>query len=147
MLRGHTQPIGSWDDVIAWLIESFDALDVGDVLELGPSDSVVFRGEDGGTEEIVPCAQAQALEEGVVWVRLSTEVMNLPLLSDLSSDGLPFDEWQDGSIFDDCTDGYLVSNDISVLAEACVVWFRDRQGLAYDELGCEHHRARTLHQL
>jgi hypothetical protein len=142
MLRGRTRPIGGWNDVVAWLIESFTALDVGDVLELGPTGHVAFEDDDG--EEIVPSAQAQALTGGVVWLRLSTEVLGVPLLTTYSSKGIELDVWHDGSVFADCTDGYLASDDFSVLAEACVTWFRDRNGLHYEDLGCEHHRALRL---
>ena len=145
MLRGQTRPIDGWDDVIAWLIESFDALDVGDVLELGPSDHVLFEVDEG--DEIVPTAQAQALRGGVVWLRLSTQVQGVPLLSSFSSKGIDLDVWHDGSMFEDCSDGYLASKDFAILAEACVTWFRDRQGFHYDDLGCEHHRALTLRRL
>lgn len=141
MLRGHVQPIGGWDDVVAWLASSFEALDVGDVLEVGQAGQQVFAEED---EEPVACAQVQALSDGVAWLRLSTDTMAVPLLSDLSSHGLELNEWHSGEIFDDCTDGYLICDDMLVLAEACATWFRDRQSIHYSDLGCEHHRARAL---
>lgn len=80
----------------------------------------------------------------MVMLRLSITYMEVPLLSSYSTTRVALDTWSDGAIFDDCTAGYIVSADYRTLAEACVTWFRDRQEIDLDELGCEHHRARSL---
>lgn len=142
MLRGQTWNVEGWDGMARWLEVSCGALDVGDVLSIGPASHFVYETDDGN--EIVPNAQLQKLQDEIVWCRLSTTFMSAPLLSDLSSDGLALNVWRDGDVYDDCTDGFIVSADFRMLADACVSWFRDRQELRLDELGCHHQRAYSL---
>jgi hypothetical protein len=142
LLEGHNWNLEGWDGMSKWLAVSCGALDIGDVLSIGPGGHFVYEDDDG--TEIVPNAQLQKLHDDVVWLRLSTTFMGVPLLADLSSDGLELDKWRDGDLFDDCTDRFIVSANFQMLADACVSWFRDRQGLGIDELGCHHDRARSL---
>lgn len=138
LIEGQTWDIDGWDGMAEWLEVSCGELDVGDVLSIGPSDPVAFE------VEVVPNAQFQKLEGEVAWLRLSTTVMDTPLLSDLTSDGLLLDSWHPGNDFDDCTDGFIVSANLRLLADACVTWFRDRHGFEIEDLGCHHDRARSL---
>ena len=142
LLEGHTWNLEGWDGMAKWLEVSCGALDVGDVLSIGPNDHIIYEDDDGN--EVVPNAQLQKLHDEVVWLRLSTTFMHAPLLSDFSSEGVVRDEWRGGDLFDDCTDGFIVSADFRTLAHACVSWFRDRQEVRLDELGCHHERARSL---
>ena len=142
LLEGYNWNLEGWGGMARWIEVSCGALDVGDVLSIGPGGHFVYEDDDGS--ELVPNAQLQKLHDEVVWLRLSTTFMATPLLSDLSSDGLTLDEWRAGDVFDDCTDGFIVSADFQMLADACVSWFRDRQELRLDELGCHHERARSL---
>lgn len=142
LLEGCNWNLEGWDGMARWLEVSCGALDVGDVLSIGPGGHVVYEDDDGN--ELVPNAQLQKLHDEVVWLRLSTTFMSAPLLSNLSSDGLELDSWRAGDLFDDCTDGFIISADFRMLADACVSWFRDRQELRLDELGCHHERARSL---
>lgn len=138
-LSGHQFPTRSWDDVARWLVHSLGRLDVGDILEIGPSDAMVHH-----ADEHVPCAQFQALEDGCRWMRQSTTMLGVPLLVDFSTAGLQLDVWHHDGAFDDCTDGYLFSTDHDLLAHSCVAWFRDRHGLEFDQLGCELQPADRL---
>ena len=144
LLEGYQWNLEGWDGMTKWLAVSCGALDVGDVLSIGPSTHIVYEDDDGN--ELVPNAQFQKLQDEVVWLRRSTTFMYAPLLSDLSTAGLSLDEWRDGRLFDDCTDGYIASADFRVLAEACVSWFRDRQEIDLEDLGCHHDRARSLRE-
>jgi len=55
--------------MLKWLNESCGALDVADVLKIGPSGVCGYEDEEGN--EVVPCAEIQKLEDGVVMLRLS----------------------------------------------------------------------------
>lgn len=138
---GPPRPIASWDDAADWLTESFDALDVGDVFDLGPRNAAV---DDPDVE--TPCAQAIALHGGIL-LRLSTTFMAIPALRDHSIDHVALDVWHHDDTFDDCTFGFIVSADTEFLAATCGNWFRDAHGLDFAELGCELVTAVSLESL
>ena len=136
MLRGEKpRRIESWADMERWLLVSFRALDLGDALDIGPAGFVLV--DDETDEEIVPCAQVQALADGLLRIRLSQEVMTPPLVAGYTVRQHALDVWHDSPDGSDCTDGFLISHDARVLAAACTTWFRDRQGLELEDLGCE----------
>jgi hypothetical protein len=139
----HIQPgspcqIDNWEDVADWLGQSFDALETADVFEVGPRDA---RPQD--TNNHIPCAQAMALDGGIL-LRLSTALMETPLLRSHSVDKVTLDVWRRGRTFGDCTFGFVVSADLEFLASACVNWFRDKHQLHHTELGCELTEAVSL---
>ena len=123
------RPINGWFDMADWLIGNLDAMRVGCILELGPSDTFVTSND----QEVV-CAQIQALHNGVFWLRLSEVVLDAPLLADFSTEGLPLDVWRYDDLFEDCTHGYVFSADKQMIAQACVTWFRNRQVAAHREV-------------
>jgi hypothetical protein len=70
--------------------------------------------------------------------------MGLPLLQSYSIVGVDLDTWSSDPLFEDCTDGFIVTRDTIMLAQICVTWFRDSFALSLAELGCEHYRAVSL---
>lgn len=135
---GSPRQIDDWDDVANWLRQSFDALDTADLFDVGPRGA---RLQD--IDDHIPCAQAMALDGGVL-LRLSTTPMGVPLLHSHSVDKVTLDVWHRGKTFDDCTFGFVVSSDLELLSSACVNWFRDKHRLHFTELGCELVQAVSL---
>lgn len=128
---GPLRPIASWDGFAKWLAESFDNLETADVFDIGPMDALV-----GDVDVETPCAQAIALDGGVL-LRLSTTQLGVPPLLGHFIDDVALDVWHHGEVFDDCTFGFIVSTDVEFLALTCVSWFRDAHRLQFTELGCE----------
>ncbi|OZC49406.1 hypothetical protein CH289_17275 [Rhodococcus sp. RS1C4] len=119
----------------AWLIESMYAKPVGLVVELGPSHYIADERDDAD----MVCAQVVALSDGVMMLRRSRSELGHLLLADYSSAGLRLDEWQHDGHFDDCTDGYMFTKDIRLVARTCVAWFRIEAGIATpDEIDCSY---------
>lgn len=132
-----TSDIHEWSDMAAWLAESLVGKPVGFIVEMGPSGYVDYDGE--GDEEDVVCVQIQMLADGVMMLRRSRSVLRHLLIADFSSDKLPLNTWLFSDNFDDCTDGYIFSRDVQLLADVCVTWFRDNGGArSTDDLGMEY---------
>lgn len=138
MQPGRRRPIADWDDLATWLAESFGSLEIGDVFDLGSNTQWL-----DADESYVPCAQGVALDSAIL-LRLSTTLMGVPILRDLSTDGITLEVWHHGRTFADCTFGHIVSADHKLLASTCVVWFRDKHRAELASLGCELRSAVSL---
>ncbi len=124
----------SWAGMVDWLIESLTDQPVAFMLEMGPSG---FRSQ--GVDDEVACAQIVVLDDGVLMLRRSRTVLDQLTLADFSVDGLALDRWFFDDHFADCTDGYLFTRDVRLVADACVGWFRDEWGTrSTDDLGCDY---------
>ncbi|WP_431840798.1 hypothetical protein [Gordonia hongkongensis] len=101
-----------WDAMRAWLIQGLRAMDVGDILDVGPRDSMVDA-------ELVDCADVMRTGDGWV-VRLS----RIALVDEVAVEGeLEPDVW----LVDDlATDGVLLTGDAALAAGVVVAWFADR---------------------
>ena len=66
------------------------------------------------------------------------------MLQSYSLDGINLDTWRSEPLFEDCTDGFIISRDAHMVANVCVHWFRDSHEFDLAELGCEHYRAVSL---
>jgi hypothetical protein len=126
-----TPPL-SWETTTAWLVDSLRDVPTAFVLDLGPRSYVAYDDED---EEVV-CAQVQALADGVLMVRRSRRVLDRLLLGDYSVENLELDRWHFGGHFEDCTDGYLFTRDVRLIAEICVTWFGENPTTG--EMGCSY---------
>ncbi|NCL72618.1 hypothetical protein [Rhodococcus sp. YH1] len=134
--------INTWDGMIDWLVESFTDKPTGLVIDLGPSGYVVPRDYD---ESPLVCAQVHVLADGVLMVRRSRTVLGRLRLDTHAAEGLELDRWFFDGHFDDCTEGYLFTCDVTLAADACVSWFRDSPDAPpLDELGCEYEFPDTL---
>lgn len=122
----------TWDDMADWLVGSLTGRPVGFVLEMGPSDYV---SSDDDPDDVV-CAQIHVLADGVLLLRRSRTELDHLMLADHSADGLMLDLWHFDGHFDDCTDGYLFSRDVQLVADTCVTWFRDHCTTSSTDLGC-----------
>ena len=130
----QVRPVNGWEDFVTWLVESFGAMGVGSLFEVGQRDTVVYAADDP-----VVCAQIVKLEDGVLWIRLSDVVLGAPMIADHTTERLPLDVWQFDDAYPDCTGGFLFSADHWLVAESCASWFRDRRGVDMPEaLGCEY---------
>ncbi|WP_072804114.1 hypothetical protein [Rhodococcoides yunnanense] len=90
-------------------------------------------------------AQVIVLSDGVMMLRRSRSELGHLLLADYSSTGLRLDEWQHDGHFDDCTDGYLFTQDIRLVARTCIAWFRISGDIATtDNIGCSYRFADEL---
>lgn len=140
IVDGQRMAVDPWDSLSAWLIESMYAKPVGFIVELGPSHYIAERDD----AEVV-CAQVVVLSDGVMMLRRSQTELGHLLLADYSSAGLRLDEWQHDGHFDDCTDGYLFTKDIRLIARTCIAWFRINAGInTTDEIGCSYRLADEL---
>ncbi|WP_307851732.1 hypothetical protein [Williamsia sp. CHRR-6] len=109
---------------------------MGFVFDLGPRDYGPDD-EEQGCEAI--CAQVVVLQDDVLLLRRSRIVLHRLNLGDHSADDLPLDEWLDGEHFEDCTDGYMFTQDVELVADAVVSWFRDIcLVVTPDALGCNY---------
>ena len=136
----QVKPIKGWDDFVTWLVENFGAMTVGSLFEIGQRGIVVYAADDP-----VVCAQIVKLEDDVLWLRLSDEMLGTPLLANHSAGLLPLDVWQREDTFEDCTEGFLFSADHRLVAEACASWFRDRRGYDVpDTLDCGYETVDRL---
>lgn len=140
MLRGYQRRIENWEDFARWVSDALVTLTVGDTFEIGQVDNV--RSEEA--QEVTPCVQAVALEDSALLFRRSRVVMGVPLLQNYSLEGIDLDAWRGDPLFEDCTDGFIISRDARMLANVSVSWFRDCHALELEELGCEHYRAVSL---
>ena len=60
-------------------------------------------------------------------------------------DGLGTDRWFFDDCFEDCTDGYLFTRDVTLAADACVSWFRDVPGAqVLEDIGCDYEYPDSL---
>ncbi|PXW31243.1 UNVERIFIED_CONTAM: hypothetical protein DES50_1059 [Williamsia faeni] len=131
----QTSNVDQWSDMAAWIIESLADKPVGFLFEMGPGD-YVYSDDD---EDDVVCVQVQMLSDGVMMLRRSRSVLGRLFIADYSSDRLPLDKWLFNDHFEDCTDGYLFSRDLQLVADTCVTWFRENWGVrSPDDLGCEY---------
>ncbi|MEE2033981.1 hypothetical protein Q8814_17990 [Rhodococcus sp. CC-R104] len=127
--------------MLEWVLDSLTGKPLGFLFELGPFDHV----DDEQDGEII-CAQIQVLDDDVLLLRRSKDVLGHLMLADYSAAGAVLDQWYFDTHFDDCTDGYLFSRDLDLIAEACVAWFRDNWGetRSVDEIGCSCRFPDTL---
>lgn len=140
MLRGYQRLVENWDDFAKWVSDALVTLTVADTFEIGLAVCVSTNHDSTET----PCVQAIALEDGALLFRLSRVAMGVPLLQNYSVDGVDLNTWRTDPLFEDCTDGFIISRDVRMLANVSVAWFRDTHKLDFDELGCEHYRAVSL---
>lgn len=140
MLRGYQRRIESWDDFARWVSDALVTLTAGDTFEIGTFNCEVFDDPTAAS----PCVQAIALDDGALLFRRSRVVMGVPLLQTYSLEGIDLDAWRGDPLFEDCTDGFIISRDARMLANVSVSWFRDCHALEFKELGCEHYRAVCL---
>ncbi len=130
-----------WREMADWIATSLTDQPVGFIFEIGPSDFIYHEDR----EQDVACVQAQVLEDGVVMLRRSREMLRRLHLASFATHGLPIDRWLMDGHFDDCTDGYIFSRDRDLIAGAVVAWFRDTCGVqSPDDLGCEYRGPDTL---
>ncbi|WP_430335381.1 hypothetical protein [Rhodococcus sp. ACT016] len=131
----HARSSGvSWAGMVDWLVESLTGQPVAFMLEMGPNG---YRSQDEFDE--IACAQITMLEDGVLMLRRSRSVLDQLILADYSVDRLSLDRWFFDDHFADCTDGYLFTRDVRLVADACVAWFRDEWGTrSTDDLGCDY---------
>lgn len=133
-------PVDGWDSMGAWLVESFGAMGVGSVLDVGLQGATIYSPNDE-----IACAQVRKLENDVLWLRLSDRVMGFPNVTNLRTDGLLLDLWQREDLLEDCTEGQLFTADHELVAEACMSWFRDARAIGSpDELGCQYEAVDQL---
>lgn len=104
-----------WGRMRAWLIESLNAMDDGDILDIGDREAI----ED---DELVDCADVMRVEGG--WIlRLSrVALVDEVVVEDLESETWCVDEL--------ASDGVLLSADVGLVGDAVVCWFRDRLGVS-----------------
>ena len=134
MVDSTELPEVSWTGMVEWLTGSLVDQPVALIVEIGPN-SYVSEDDD---QEVV-CAQIQVLADGVLMLRRSRVELGHLLLADYSTENLPLDIWQFDDHFEDCTDGYLFSRDVNLIANTCVAWFRDNWGTrSTSELGCSY---------
>lgn len=135
IVDGRRLEVDQWDSLAAWMIESLYDKPVGFIVEVGPSDYVADSTDDAP----VVCSQVVVLSDGVFMLRRSRTELGHPLLADYSSAGLPLDEWQNDGHFEDCTDGYLFTKDIHLVARSCIAWIRVNAGVNQtDNIGCSY---------
>lgn len=134
--------VDPWDSMDAWLVESFYDKPLGFIVELGPNSYIPDEAEE---DDDVVCAQVVVLDDDVMMLRRSRTELGHLLLADYSSTGLRLDTWHHDDRFDDCTDGYLFTRDIRLVARTCVAWFRDNVGMdTSGDLGCSYRFADEL---
>lgn len=139
VVDGTRLDVDPWDAMTEWLAESMYNQPLGFLIELGPQD------DDESDDTPVVCAQVVFLSDGVLMLRLSKQVLERLSFADYSSDGLALDTWHYDGYFDDCTDGYLFTRDIRLVAQTCTSWFRDKAGFGTaDALGCSYRTADEL---
>lgn len=131
----HARSSGvSWAGMADWLAESLADKPVAFMLEMGPNG---YRTADEFDE--VVCAQIVVLADGVLMLRRSRAFLEQLALADYSADRVALDRWFFDDHFADCTDGYLFTRDVRLVADACVAWFRDEWGTASTaDLGCDY---------
>ncbi|MDV7992146.1 hypothetical protein [Rhodococcus sp. IEGM 1374] len=141
IVDGRRLEVDQWDSLAAWMIESLYDKPVGFIVEVGPSDYVADSTDDAP----VVCSQVVVLSDGVVMLRRSRTELGHLLLVGYSSAGLPLDEWQNDGHFEDCTDGYLFTKDIRLVARSCIAWIRVNAGVnETDNIGCTYRFADEL---
>ncbi|WP_242640187.1 hypothetical protein [Rhodococcoides fascians] len=141
IVDGRRVEVDQWDSLAAWMIESLYDKPVGFIVEVGPSDYVADSTDDAP----VVCSQVVVLSDGVVMLRRSRAELGHLLLADYSSAGLPLDEWQNDGHFEDCTDGYLFTKDIRLVARSCIAWIRVNAGVdTTGNIGCSYRFADEL---
>ncbi|WP_235610117.1 hypothetical protein [Rhodococcoides fascians] len=141
IVDGRRLEVDQWDSLAAWMIESLFDKPVGFIVEVGPSDYVADSTDDAP----VVCSQVVVLSDGVVMLRRSRTELGHLLLADYSSSGLPLDEWQNDGHFEDCTDGYLFTKDIRLVARSCIAWIRVNAGVnTTGNIGCSYRFADEL---
>ncbi|SIR74900.1 hypothetical protein [Williamsia sterculiae] len=124
-MAGHTADSArtepkNWDGLSAWLVEGFSTLPTAAILDL-----FVDLAPSGQS----PAAQVQIFENGALLLRQSSACLTHLLFASYAADHVTHDVWQHDTRFPDCTDGYLISTDAQLVADACVAWFRDRHGV------------------
>lgn len=140
--------VSSWDHLAVWIAEALAGKPPGFVLDLGAHPFAV-GGDDDEIEDLLEdptdldeetiCAQVHVLGDGVLLVRRSRTELGHLLLENHSASGVGLDRWFTDAHFDDCTDGYLLSRDASLIADICVTWLRDNWGSApITDLGCDY---------
>lgn len=131
----HARSSGvSWPGMADWLVESLTDKPVAFMLEMGPHG---YRTRDEFDE--VVCAQIVVLDDDVLMLRRSRAFLEQLALGSYSAEGLVLDRWFFDDHFADCTDGYLFTRDVRLVADACVAWFRDEWGTeSTDDLGCDY---------
>ncbi|OUS97448.1 hypothetical protein CA951_02795 [Rhodococcus sp. NCIMB 12038] len=133
----------SWDETTDWLVESLADKPIGFILEVGPRNYVT--GEENDEDEDVVCAQIQVLAGGVLMLRRSRTELGHLLLVDYSTDDLVLEQWYFDDHFEDCTDGYLFSRDVTLLAHTCVTWIQENEGNgSTNDIGCNYRFPDTL---
>ncbi|WP_261392986.1 hypothetical protein [Rhodococcus sp. BP22] len=141
IVDGRRLEVDQWDSLAAWMIESLYDKPVGFIVEVGPSDYVADSTDDAP----VVCSQVVVLTDGVFMLRRSRTELGHLLLADYSSSGLPLDEWQNDGHFEDCTDGYLFTKDIRLVARSCIAWIRVNAGVnTTGNIGCSYRFADEL---
>lgn len=139
--KPNSPGIRRWCDSVDWIIDSLTDKPVGFIFELGPGDLDDFDDEDRD----ICCIQAQILEDDVVMLRRSRDLLRRLRLGSFSTAGVPIDRWLFNGHFEDCTDGYIFSRDRELLAGAIVAWFRDSCGIASpDAVGMSYRFPDTL---
>ena len=134
MVDSTEVPEVSWAGMVEWLTGSLVEQPVALIVEIGPNNYV----SEDDDEEVV-CAQIQVLADGVLMLRRSRVELGHLLLADYSAEHLTLDRWHFDGHFEDCTDGYLFSRDVNLIANTCVAWFRDNWGTrSTSELGCSY---------
>ncbi|MGV8874908.1 MAG: hypothetical protein ACOH2Q_20435 [Rhodococcus sp. (in: high G+C Gram-positive bacteria)] len=138
IVDGRRLEVDQWDSLAAWTVESLYDRPVGFIVEVGPSDYIA-----NSTDDVpVVCSQVVVLSDGVVMLRRSLTELGHLLLTDYSSAGLPLDEWQNDGHFEDCTDGYLFTKDIRLVARSCIAWIRVNAGVnTTGNIGCSYRFA------
>lgn len=151
MIDGTEIPeCSTWEGMIDWLVESFSDQPCGLIIDLGPSGYVLVDEDDDdsrdrGADERVVCAQVHVLADGVFLVRRSERVLGRLRLDSHCVDGLETDRWFFDDYFEDCTDGYLFTRDVTLAADACVSWFRDVPGApVLEDIGCDYEYPDSL---
>lgn len=141
IVDGRRLEVDQWDSLAAWMIESLYDKPVGFLVEVGPSDYVADSTDDAP----VVCSQVVVLSDGVVMLRRSRTELGHLLLADYWSECLPLDEWQNDGHFEDCTDGYLFTKDIRLVARSCIAWIRVNAGVSTtSNIGCSYRFADEL---
>ncbi|WP_283347615.1 hypothetical protein [Rhodococcus sp. IEGM 1341] len=141
IVDGRRLEVDQWDSLAAWMIESLFDKPVGFIVEVGPSDYVADSTDDAP----VVCSQVVVLSGGVLMLRRSRTELGHLLLADYSASGLPLDEWQNDGHFEDCTDGYLFTKDIRLVARSCIAWIRVNAGAnTTGNIGCSYRFADEL---
>ncbi|MGC4933679.1 hypothetical protein ACLQ3C_08335 [Gordonia sp. DT30] len=128
-------PGRSWAAMRDWLADSVTGIPQGGVLDLGPGEHDESDPDAGD----VPCAQILVLRDHTMMVRLSTTVMDVPMIGGYVVPRAMLDRWNYEDRFGDCTHGYLLTRSPGCVADICIAWFRDRRAITTPTmLGCSY---------